>query len=201
MGELKTAIYGKRKSKSGISPAVALVQPKYPHNVAAAVRAASCFDVPQVWFTGNRVSLTSEKGNRLPREERMRGYQDVDIRHFEHFFDEFDEDVVPVAVELMPNSEILTNFVHPEKALYVFGPEDGGLKGVHFRHCHRFVAIPTLHCVNLAAAVYLILYDRFLKEQQSKEPADRVWNMNQVLKEDRWWSEDQVIESLEGLVE
>jgi tRNA C32,U32 (ribose-2'-O)-methylase TrmJ len=47
---------------------------------------------------------------------------------------------------------------------YVFGPEDGSLSGKHLEHCHRFVVIPTRHCVNLSAAVYLILYDRMIKE-------------------------------------
>jgi hypothetical protein len=29
--------------------------------------------------------------------------------------------------------------------------------------CHRFVVIPTHHCLNLAAAVNVVLYDRRLK--------------------------------------
>ncbi len=118
----------------------------------------------QVWFSGNRVSLTPDKKYRLPREERMKGYQDVELKQFDYFFDEFERDVVPVAVEVRRNSEILTDFEHPEKALYVFGPEDGSLGSVHARHCHRFVIIPTKHCTNLAAAVYIVLYDRYLKQ-------------------------------------
>ena len=34
---------------------------------------------------------------------------------------------------------------------------------VTLKNCHRFVVIPTKHCVNLAAAVYLVLYDRQMK--------------------------------------
>ena len=154
-------IYGKKSKQEGQTPAIALVNPKYDHNVGSAVRAASCFGAKQVWFTGNRVKL--ETGKRLPREERMRGYKDVELRQFDTFFEQFDKDVVPVAIELRPNSESLASFEHPEKALYVFGPEDGSLDGKILRHCHRFVVIPTRHCVNLAAAVYLVLYDRLLK--------------------------------------
>jgi hypothetical protein len=36
---------------------------------------------------------------RLPREERMRGYRDVEIRHADHFFGAF-SDAVPVAREI-----------------------------------------------------------------------------------------------------
>jgi tRNA(Leu) C34 or U34 (ribose-2'-O)-methylase TrmL len=156
---------GKKAKPIGAPPAIAMVNPKYPHNVGAAVRAASCFGVHQVWYTGNRVSMDPEKGQRLPREERMKGYKDVDLVQFDYFFDQFPKDVVPVAIEVRPNSEVLPEFVHPEKALYVFGPEDGSIGQMWLRHCHRFVIIPTNHCVNLAAAVYLVLYDRMTKER------------------------------------
>jgi len=160
MGE---GIYGKNARKEGVTPAVALVNPRFPHNVGAAVRAASCFGASQVWFSGDRVKMALDQKKRLPREERMKGFADVELRHFDPFFDQFESDVVPVAVELRPNSEPLPLFEHPEKALYVFGPEDGSLGSVYLRHCHRFVVIPTRHCVNLAAAVYLVLYDRATK--------------------------------------
>jgi hypothetical protein len=68
----------------GITPAVALVDPKFPHNVGAAVRAASCHGVRQVWFSGDRVRLDGAKRQRLPREERMRGYKEVAVRHAVH---------------------------------------------------------------------------------------------------------------------
>jgi tRNA(Leu) C34 or U34 (ribose-2'-O)-methylase TrmL len=55
------------------------------------------------------------------------------------------------------------SFEHPGDALYVFGPEDGGLPKAVRLHCHRFVFIPTHHCLNLAAAVNVVLYDRRLK--------------------------------------
>ena len=52
----------------GRAPAVVLVDPKFPHNVGAAVRAASCYDVGQVWFTGDRVQLAGPRGfNSLTR--------------------------------------------------------------------------------------------------------------------------------------
>jgi tRNA(Leu) C34 or U34 (ribose-2'-O)-methylase TrmL len=147
----------------GTTPAVLLVDPKYPHNVGAAVRAASCYGIPQVWFTGNRVQLIGERRQRLPREERMRGYQDVQLRHADQPFDAYDTAAVPVAVELRRNAEPLITFQHPDRAVYVFGPEDGSLDRAILGLCHRFVVIPTRHCTNLAAAVYTVLYDRHAK--------------------------------------
>jgi hypothetical protein len=73
-------VRGTVRPGDGIAPAVALVDPRFPHNVGAAVRAASCYGIGQVWFSGDRVQLVGSRGYRLPREERMRGYQEVELR-------------------------------------------------------------------------------------------------------------------------
>ncbi len=187
MSQVETAIWGKNKTKEGVTPAVALCNPKYPHNVGAALRACSCFRVKQLWFSGNRVPLKAEAGHRLPREERMKGYADVKLRNFDYFFEQFDRSVTPVAVELRRNAELLPHFVHPENPLYVFGPEDGSIDQVMLRHCHRFLVIPTAHCVNLSAAVYLVLYDRLQKRIAAG--LEEIHSMDDVLKENRGFIE------------
>jgi hypothetical protein len=125
------------------------------------VRALSCMqNGGQVGYTGSRVDLA----RRLPREERMKAYRQIEWKRMpaERCMDYFG-DAVPVAVEMLKGSELLTSFDHPENAVYVFGPEDGSLpKGIRLR-CHRFVTIPAYHCLNLAAAVYFVLYDRVVK--------------------------------------
>ena len=148
----------------GRPPAVALFNPKYPHNVGAALRACSCWGVAQLWWTGDRVTLDVRRGERLPREERMKGYRNVEMVRDDRVFNRFEAGrVTPVAVELRPAAESLVTFEHPEEALYVFGPEDGSLPKPVRLLCHRFVVIPTHHCLNLAAAVNVVLYDRRLK--------------------------------------
>jgi len=48
-----------------------LVNPKYPHNVGATIRACSCFGLPRLFWTGTRMIC------RWPhaREERMKSYR------------------------------------------------------------------------------------------------------------------------------
>jgi tRNA(Leu) C34 or U34 (ribose-2'-O)-methylase TrmL len=152
------------QGRSG-GPGLILVNPKYLHNIAAAIRAASCFDVTRLVWTGTRVDLSLL--DRLPREERMKGYKDVVWTHDKHDkpFDLFMPDISPVCVELLENSEPLTTFEHPENAVYVFGPENGGVPQVIRRFCHRFVHIQSNHCLNLAAAVNVVLHDRKAKLQ------------------------------------
>jgi tRNA(Leu) C34 or U34 (ribose-2'-O)-methylase TrmL len=152
------------KPVQGQAPAVALIDPKYPHNVGAALRACSCWGIGQLWWTGRRVKLDVAKRERLPREERMKGYRNVQMSIDNCVFDRFPRgSVTPVAVEMLPTAESLVTFEHPEDALYVFGPEDGSLAKPVRLLCHRFVFLPSHHCLNLAAAVNVVLYDRRLK--------------------------------------
>ena len=73
------------------APSVILHNPKYPHNVGAAVRACSNFGAKAVLFTGDRVSLEPDNTNgyRLPREERMKGYQDILLLNDQYPFNRF----------------------------------------------------------------------------------------------------------------
>jgi len=160
--EIKSFLAGKKGKKFGEPPAILLVSPKYARNIGTTVRAASCYGIKQVWYTGDRVELDEKSGKRLPREERMKGFADVEIIQNDYPFDQF-EDVTPVAIEVRPNSEPLFTFEHPKNALYVFGPEDGQIPKTILPYCHRFIVINTRHCLNLATAVATVLYDRAAK--------------------------------------
>lgn len=158
-------VKGNQKKVVPVTPAVILTDPKYPHNIGQTIRALSCFGTSQLWWSGKRIMKALQEMDRIPREERMRGYSDVSVFHHDRPLDVFDKIATPVAVEFRDNSEDLVNFIHPENAVYVFGPEDGSIDQGTLRNCHRFVKIPTKHCTNLSAAVYLVLYDRLLKKR------------------------------------
>jgi tRNA(Leu) C34 or U34 (ribose-2'-O)-methylase TrmL len=160
--------------------AVLLYNPKFPHNVGAAIRACSIFGADLMRWTPQRVEdPKSEAGGRIPREERMREYARVDWSTMPQMgrcvdqtlaqmspslgSDPEDDPIVPVCVEVLDSSESLVDFIHPENALYVFGPEDGEVpKGIR-NACHRFVSVPSRSCMNLGAAVNVVLYDRCAK--------------------------------------
>jgi tRNA(Leu) C34 or U34 (ribose-2'-O)-methylase TrmL len=180
----------RRGSRSGVggvvpqAPAIVLHMPKYPHNVGQIVRLASAYGIGQVWYSGDRIRAAI--GLRLPREERMRRYEDVVlVNHPDPLARLCDAlpDARPVAVELRPNSESLVDFIHPDALpevdrqrgapIYVFGPEDGSLPGSMVKRCHRFVVIPSYECLNLAASVATILYDRMAKMPSADRPAIR----------------------------
>jgi tRNA(Leu) C34 or U34 (ribose-2'-O)-methylase TrmL len=144
------------------APGVVLINPKFPHNVGATIRACSCFGVESLVWTGSRIELS--RYERLPREERMKGYKSVRFMNHERPIEWFGE-CTPVCVEVFENSEPLTLFEHPDDAVYVFGPEDGGVPQVIRRLCHRFVHIPAHFCLNLSAAVNVVLAHRLMSRQ------------------------------------
>jgi tRNA(Leu) C34 or U34 (ribose-2'-O)-methylase TrmL len=154
--------------------AVLLIDPRFPHNVGSALRACALLGAADLHWTGDRVPDPKQwpEGARLPREERMKCYRNTNLHHHgetdELRVASLQRDFVPVCVEITDGAEDLRDFVHPERALYVFGPEDGDVpKGV--RHvCHRFVRIPASDPdertpYNLAFAVGAVLYDRLFK--------------------------------------
>lgn len=165
---MKRDIWGK-KGTNGIVPAIVLITPRYANNVGMVVRLAAAYGIKQVWFTGTDVEIDVKGGGRLPREERMKGYRDVDIINYDYPFDRFKAGTPVVGVEVMPGAELLPNFEHPSlgDAVYVFGPENGSIDAATRRHCHRFVVIPTKHCLNLATAVSTVLYDRLVKREDA----------------------------------
>lgn len=152
-----------------MSAAVVLINPKNPHNAGGAIRAAHIFGATEAAWTGPRVSRalmgwTKKKKQRLPREERMREYQEVMQGHDDGAVERLiEQGYTPVAVEFLEAAENLIEFVHPEKAVYVFGPEDGNVPKRVLAQCHRFVRIPGRTCLNVAAAVNVVLYDRLAK--------------------------------------
>lgn len=185
--ELEMWRSGHRSGVGGVvpaAPAIVLHMPKYPHNVGQVVRLASAYGIGQVWYSGDRIRQAL--GARLPREERMRRYEDVLLVNHPDPLGRLCTalpEARPVAVELRPNSENLVDFIHPDNLpavdrqhgapIYVFGPEDGSLPGPIVKRCHRFVVIPSFECLNLAASVATILYDRMAKQPSAARPVVR----------------------------
>jgi tRNA(Leu) C34 or U34 (ribose-2'-O)-methylase TrmL len=60
----------------------------------------------------------------------------------------------------------LVDFIHPERACYVFGPENGSLSAETIERCERSVRIPTNLSLSLGASVNIVLYDRLAKNRR-----------------------------------
>lgn len=139
---------------------ILLCQPKYETNVAGVVRAMACFCADDLYLLNKRYEPSSHK----PREFRLYNPSIMEVR--KPVSAAIERGLTPVCVELLEGAENMIAFEHPRDVLYVFGPENGEVPQVLRRLCHKFVQIPSLHCLNLAASVYVTLYDRLAKEMK-----------------------------------
>ena len=71
---------------------------------------------------------------------------------------------MPVAVDIIEGAIPLPEYKHPERAFYIFGAEDATLGKRVLGWCRDVVYIPSNGCMNLAATVNVVLYDRLAKE-------------------------------------
>lgn len=136
--------------------AVGLDNPKTPVNIAAALRACGCYGAAMLATSGHRYRKHGCDTNKDWR--RMPFVQVEDLKTVIPF------GCVPVAVDLVDGAESLVSLEHPERAFYVFGPEDGTLGERILSWCPKRVMIPTRTCMNLAACVNVVLYDRMQKQ-------------------------------------
>jgi len=139
---------------------IGLDHPKSPENVGAIMRAAGCYGVNSVFYTGKRYERAKEFYT-----DTKQVHLQIPLIGVENLEQVIPFGCTPVAIEVHPDARPLTEYQHPERAFYIFGPEDGSLKKNVTRWCQDIVYIPTHGCMNLAATVNVVLYDRLLKAQ------------------------------------
>jgi len=136
--------------------AIGLHHPKTPANVGSVLRAAGCYGAAMVAHTGNRYQ-------KAPTDTQAT-YRHIPLIMVDDLFSVIPYDCVPVAVDLLDGARDLTTYTHPERAFYIFGPEDGTLGKLITDRCRDKIYVPTRFCMNLAACVNVILYDRMAKQ-------------------------------------
>ncbi|MCW8329749.1 RNA methyltransferase [Photobacterium sp. SDRW27] len=137
---------------------VGLFNPKTPENVGSVMRAAGCYGVNSVFYTGTRYDLAKKFCT-----DTKKAYHDIPLIGVQDLKDIIPHDCVPVAVDLIEGAKPLPDYKHPRRAFYIFGPEDNTLKKEITDFCRETIYVPTTGCMNLAAAVNVILYDRLAK--------------------------------------
>ena len=73
-----------------------------------------------------------------------------------------------IGVEIDDKAEDLIKFTHPERAIYILGPEDGSLSNKVKSKCHRLVKLSTKYCLNVAVMGSILMYDRMVKRQTNE---------------------------------
>lgn len=137
---------------------IGLYNPKSPTNVGAVLRAAGCYDAAQVRYNGTRYSRAVKF-----QTDTQNSQERIQLVEMEDLTADVADGVEIVCVELVVGATALPHFTHPENAIYVFGPEDGSLPQEMVDKANHVVYVPTHGCMNLAATVNVVLYDRMAK--------------------------------------
>jgi tRNA(Leu) C34 or U34 (ribose-2'-O)-methylase TrmL len=146
-------------SESNVS--LGLIKPKSPTNVGGVMRAAGCFRADAVFYTGERYARavrfnmdTKNVSGRIP------------LTGVDCLLDHVPDNTRIVCVELVDGAIALPEYRHADQAFYIFGPEDGTISQDILDRADDVVYVPTIGCMNLAATVNVVLYDRMVKSAQ-----------------------------------
>lgn len=144
---------------------IGLTNPKTDHNVGGAVRAAHCFGASLILIKGQRYG-------QVPADT-MKTTRHIPLMHVDDFRKATPHDCIPIGIEIVPGAIDIRAFAHPERALYIFGPEDGTLGKAVLSHVKHIIRIPTAYCMNLAATVNVVLFDRMVKRGVREFPQEK----------------------------
>lgn len=134
---------------------IGLYSPQNNLNIGAVLRAAGVYSASMVAISQSRYQVASS--------DTMCHYRHLPLLQVENLRDVIPYDCVPVAVDLLDEATPLPEYKHPQRAFYVFGPENGTLGKKVTEWCRDIVYVPTQGCMNLAATVNVVLYDRLAK--------------------------------------
>lgn len=135
---------------------IALDNPKDKMNVGGALRAAWCYGASSLVISKGRFERVGT--------DTFKAYRHLPVFSVPDVFDAIPYDCVPIAVDLVDDAEELPSYQHPERAFYIFGAEDATLGKRILDRCRDKIMIPMRGCMNLAASVNVVLYDRLAKQ-------------------------------------
>lgn len=137
---------------------IGLINPKSPVNVGAVMRAAGCYRADSVRYTGERFGRAARY-----QTDTKNITTKIPLQHVDCLLQDLPPEVKVVCVEFAEGAQPLPGFIHPARALYIFGPEDGSISQDIINRADDVVYVPTVGCMNLAASVNVLLYDRLSK--------------------------------------
>lgn len=161
------------EKKSGISHCyIGLINPKSPTNVGSVLRAAGCYHADQIFYTGHRYERAKNFATDTKNVEKQ-----ISMTLCTDIFENLPTSTRKVAFELVEGAIPLPSYKHHQDAIYLFGPEDGTIPQDILNQCDEVVYVPTKGCMNLAASVNVLLYDRQAKSLHT-EYGDHVIRAN-----------------------
>lgn len=131
---------------------------KTKENLGTLFRSAYNFGAAFVFVIGRRYCHQSS--------DTVKAFKSIPFYQYENkeeFLGNVPKDCRLIGIEIDDRSKSLMSFIHPDRAVYILGPEDGSLSIKE--RCWALLTIPTHHCLNVSVAGACVMYDRLLKQE------------------------------------
>lgn len=139
---------------------VGIMETKIEANVGMLMRSAYLYNASYIFTIGARYERVAS--------DTPNAHMSIPTFYFENFDDFMGH--IPlrtslVGIEQTSSSRDLTNYIHPERAVYLLGAEDYGLPNEVTQACDQVVEIPTHrpYSMNVAVAGSIVMADRYVK--------------------------------------
>lgn len=152
---------------------IGLINPKSPDNVSSIMRAAGNYQVNNIFYTGRRYKRALQHQGRTVDLSRKVS-NNVSVIGINCLLEAAEKGMTIVCVELAIDAIPLPEYQHPDNAFYILGPEDGSIEQEIIDKADAVVYIPTIGCMNLAATVNVLLYDRLAKTKYIAADNERI---------------------------
>lgn len=149
---------------------IVVYHPKHETNIGTLWRSAWLYDAAFLGTIGRRYQKQSTDTPGTASQIPLVHYADLDdlVEHLPF-------SCLLVGVEMVERATSLTNFLHPQQAVYLLGAEDHGLPQEMVDRCHRVVQIPSARgwSMNVATAGSIVMYDRYTSGRVAQSLAER----------------------------
>jgi len=133
---------------------------KTPANIGTLWRSAFCLGADFMFTIGRRYQRQ--------HSDTVKAFRHVPLFHYEtgdDFLNHRPFSCPLIGVELADGASDLETFCHPERAIYLLGPEDGSIPNDILDKCQHVVKFDSRFCLNVAVAGSIVMYDRQTKQR------------------------------------
>ena len=112
---------------------------KFKKNIGSLFRTAFILNAQYIFTIGQRYDLQ--------KSDTVKAYRNIPLfqyNSFEEFYSTIPKDCKLIGIELCDRSVPLTNFVHPERCIYLLGAEDYGLPKKHSLFLHNTTPLSSI---------------------------------------------------------
>ncbi|PWH85803.1 RNA methyltransferase [Brumimicrobium oceani] len=137
---------------------IGIMQHKRGHNIGTLWRSA--------YILGASYIFTIGKSYKKQTSDVLKSWREIPLFHYDDFDDFYKH--IPynsklVGVELDERAELLSEYEHTPRAVYLLGAEDNGLPEEVLDRCHDLIQLPGTNSLNVAVAGSIVMHDRISK--------------------------------------